>query len=346
MKKTLNILKIILGFLLTLVFFEIYLTTTELSLTSNQIDNFTLKPGSRLFEINEGLYIGEINKYGYLGPSYPQQKRGNTIRIALMGDSYVEGFQLFDRYHFRNLIETKLTERLNKNIEVLNFGRSGFDFFSMYAYYKKYASNFSPDIVLFFIGEHDFYENYAEWVTLDSAKNLPEVDIEHKKLIAKGWTHNFLKGRFVLPPLLFKCNVLINSHQTGEILFGKYYTTISKKDNEGSILNDSPEIDIRLLDGVLNDLSFKKKQVSQPLIFFILHDKVPEVVNKKLSDHTPFVLDLGTKLVKYKSAGYKLDYWKATTKTGHWNHQGHQIIADFLTRNLVEHYLIHSKEYE
>lgn len=345
MKKILNILKFIFGFLLTAIFFEIYLTTTELSLTSSHLDSFTLKPGSRLFEINEGLYIGEINKYGYLGPAYPPVKADNTIRIALMGDSYVEGFQLFDRYHFRNLMEKKLNTEISKSVEVLNFGRSGFDFFSMYAYYKEFASRFSPDIVMFFIGQHDFYESYAEWVTLDSSDNTPDIDIEQKNLKAKGWTNNLFKGRFVLPPLLFKCGVLIQADQTNEILFGKYYSAINGMESEESLSNDSRQINMRLFNGILDDLSFKNNYDSKPLVFFVLHDELPGVVNEKLSELSSFVFDLKSKLKKYKQAGHKLDYWKATLKTGHWNHEGHQIIADFLTKRLMNQYLNHSNKF-
>jgi hypothetical protein len=215
----------------------------------------------------------------------------------------------------------------------------------MYAYYKEYASKFSPDIILFFIGNADFYENYAEWVTLDSVDNLPDVEIEQQNLKAKSWANNLFKGRFVLPPLIFKCGILMKADQTGEILFGKYYSAINKKEIKESLPNDSLQIDMRLLDGILDDLSFKNEYASKPLAFFVLLNEIPEVVNEKFSVLTPFVLDLKSILKNYKQAGHKLYYWKATTKTGHWNHEGHHIIADFITTKLMEQYLKNSKKF-
>lgn len=334
MQKIKSILKFAVGFLLTLIFFEFYFSLTEVSLTSKQIDQFELRPGSRMLEINEGLYMGEINEYGYLGPAYPHDKADNSIRIALLGDSYVEGFQLFDRHHFRKLIEEKLSGEINKPVEVLNFGRSGFDFFSMYAYYKKYVSGFSPDLIMFFIGANDFSEYYANWVTLDSTKSSPDIAIQSNQPARKNSMTKFLKGRFVLPPLLYKCSVLIDANQTSKVLLGKYDFFNTSKQNEISPAFHNSDIDFLLLDAVLSDLDLNPGYSSKPIVLFVVFEDIPDLVREKLNKTSKHLLDLKSEIKKQELAEYELNYWKATLKVGHWNHKGHKIIANYLTQQL------------
>lgn len=52
-------------------------------------------------------------------------------------------------------MEQKLTKILNKKVEVLNFGRSGFDFADMYAYEERIVAPFHPNLVLYFLSEAD-----------------------------------------------------------------------------------------------------------------------------------------------------------------------------------------------
>ena len=98
----------------------------------------------------------EVNTFGYLGPGYPAEKPANTIRIALIGDSYVAGLQLFERHHFRARLERELSAATGERIEVLNFGIGGIDFRGMYAMYEGKVLRYQPDLVLFFVTKRDF----------------------------------------------------------------------------------------------------------------------------------------------------------------------------------------------
>ena len=100
----------------------------NLSISENDRQNGqVLKKNTNIIYFNEGFYIGKTNKYGYYGPDYDTIKSEGSLRIALIGDSYVEGHQVFDRNHFRCLLEKNLNDSLNKKVEVLNFGMSGFN---------------------------------------------------------------------------------------------------------------------------------------------------------------------------------------------------------------------------
>ena len=67
-----------------------------------------MNPGKRITYFEDGFYLGKVNDQGYLGKPYPPERTEGTIRIALLGDSYVEGFHLVEQYHFSHLLKEKL----------------------------------------------------------------------------------------------------------------------------------------------------------------------------------------------------------------------------------------------
>ncbi len=78
-------------------------------------------------------------------------------RIALLGDSYVEGYAVNDNQTIGSYLETLL----NKKYEVMNFGVSGgFGTIHEVALYHNYARHFNPAyLVLFFVNYNDLYDN-------------------------------------------------------------------------------------------------------------------------------------------------------------------------------------------
>ena len=106
--------------------------------------------------------MGRINKYGYTGIAYPPERKKNTLRIALVGDSYVQGHYMSDKYYFGNIIGRNLqtflqqkellsglkhqnsenTKNLKLKIEILNFGIAGSNLQRMYIRFKNQVSKF------------------------------------------------------------------------------------------------------------------------------------------------------------------------------------------------------------
>jgi hypothetical protein len=163
MKKIiLSILKLSAAFILTMTALEIFFRFSEIFLPSIVYDDPKLgllrKPNAQIFSLNEGFGMGVVNEYGYLGPGYPKAKKENTLRIALIGASLVQGLEIFDRYHFRKLLEDKLSTFTGKKVEVLNFGRGGIDLRGEYTTYKYIASEYHPDINLIFVLKGSFTE--------------------------------------------------------------------------------------------------------------------------------------------------------------------------------------------
>ena len=112
MNKIKNILLFIVTCFVTVFVLDIYIYSSMIQNRSSieYSSNFgdVRIPNSMFLNLEEGFGFGSFNEFGYLGPSYAKEKSEDVIRIALIGDSYVEGYQVIDKLHFRNLTESKL----------------------------------------------------------------------------------------------------------------------------------------------------------------------------------------------------------------------------------------------
>ncbi len=98
------------------------------------------------------------NKLGMRGIEVSIPKKTDKIRIALLGDSFIEGFGSSDS----STIQSMLTEQLGEQYEILNFGVSGgFGTIHELALYENFITHFEPDYVfLFYLNYNDPYDNF------------------------------------------------------------------------------------------------------------------------------------------------------------------------------------------
>lgn len=97
------------------------------------------------------------NSYGFLDLERKEEKPADTIRIALLGDSFVEAAQVSFEKTAGHLLEEKMNGRAKESLEklphfeVLNFGISCFGVGQYLLAWEKYASRFEPDYVFLFV---------------------------------------------------------------------------------------------------------------------------------------------------------------------------------------------------
>jgi hypothetical protein len=99
-----------------------------------------------------------INNEGWNSPvDYPEKRSGKT-RIAVIGDSYTEAFQVNNDSIFSNLLQAKLGD----SYEVFTFGMSGAPL-SQYLHMSRYVTRkFDPDILVINVVHNDFDESLRE----------------------------------------------------------------------------------------------------------------------------------------------------------------------------------------
>jgi hypothetical protein len=131
-----------------------------------------LRAGAVGWQLDEGRAFIRINRWGYRGPDWTPTKPRDTLRIAVLGDSFVEAQQVAEPDTACRVLQRDLMQSLMegtrgryaglKRVEVMNFGVDGYGTAQEYFTLVEDVWRFSPDIVLlaFFPG-NDVRNNSA-----------------------------------------------------------------------------------------------------------------------------------------------------------------------------------------
>ncbi len=117
----------------------------------NDVKGTALRPGAEGWWFKENRNYVRINKDGRRDVARPVKKNENTIRIAVIGDSYAEAFQVPIEKTFWKGMERRLNSGgcfSGKRVEVLNFGVSGYGTTQEYLTLQNDVFAYSPDMVL------------------------------------------------------------------------------------------------------------------------------------------------------------------------------------------------------
>lgn len=112
---------------------------------------------------NDHPITGKINSYGWRDKEWVLKKSPNTYRIAIIGDSFVEAFQVESERTFLALTESELNKNFVQKVEIMNFGRAGFTQTEELLVLKNHVEQFSPDMVIvFFLPGNDIRDVNGE----------------------------------------------------------------------------------------------------------------------------------------------------------------------------------------
>lgn len=235
-----NTLFFLLSFALVMLGLDLFLRVSYIENTSPT--DFTQTYGrcrvkDRTFvHFNEGFGIGRFNKGRYLGAYYPEEKPDGVIRIAALGDSYVEGFQVFERDHFLKTAETQLNQTYPDTFEMLNFGRSGFDFGDMYAYYQRMVKPYDCDVVLFFLSNEDLNIRQTDpLVPKVVVDETSRVQVTNAKMPEKTLNRYLMQKPLAHSSTVFnmmnKSRKLVFAGEWKPKFFGKFYGMLVSEDD-------------------------------------------------------------------------------------------------------------------
>ena len=330
MNKIKNILIFTVTCFVTLFVLDIYIysamiqTRSSIEYSSNFGD--VRIPNSMFLNLEEGFGFGSFNDFGYLGPSYPQEKSEDVIRIALIGDSYVEGYQVTDKLHFRNLTESKLENILGKKVEILNFGRSGFNLINMYALDSLIVTKYSCDLTIYFFNNKDLIENNFNtrlpFVSLDDLGNIL-IEIPKKP-------NGFDKFKYIIASkssiyvMLSKC---IDLAKEEGFLKRKFFDKLITSNQEKNKIFPKHKKMGDVQYAILNKLKEKNNFIINRDTSKLYLDKEMQILNK---------LDIFSLFTENGHYNWYYHKWEATNKIGHYNLKGHKLVADGLTETILE----------
>lgn len=335
MKFIRSIFVFILSFLITFIILDLYISSTHIvdkSLNDVYPDIGRGRLANKSYVMfTEGFSMGQFNQFRYLGPGYPKQKPKNTLRIALLGDSFVEGFQVFDRDHFRKILEDELSKKLNQKVEILNFGRSGFDIGDMYAYNQTLVKEFNPDLSLYFISNADLTPQFTDPLRL-------KVYLQDDSLaVAANYPLNYIKT-YNQTKILIQNSAIINMLNIGRrtikekkllpILLDKFYPKSSNNEhlcNEQILSFHLPEITKNIINNCNPAKDIIINRDSEP---------IENEIFINIQKNSISFFNLYDTLNILKQNNIDPYYWKSTKKNGHWNHQAHIAVGTYLAEKI------------
>jgi SGNH hydrolase-like domain, acetyltransferase AlgX len=104
-----------------------------------------------------------INSFGMRDREHVLKKPPQTLRILVLGDSFMEANQVAFEDSFASLLERSLRSRTSRDIEVINASVSGWGTDDELTYLTRYGFQFEPDIVLVGMTLHnDIQDNLQE----------------------------------------------------------------------------------------------------------------------------------------------------------------------------------------
>ena len=279
----------------------------------------------------EGFGIFNTNSSRFAGREIDTNKT-NHINIALIGDSFVEGFQIFQRHHFANIIEKNLSKRFEGyTFEVQNFGRAGFNLSHNYAYQRLLVDQYKPELILYFVSNGDLHlEKLARlypYVKEENDSLVASVEFDKEEVIRYIYVQDIL-AKSKLLNMLKNAKHAMEKRPVGSILLGKVYDWF---------VDEKPPVE------------FDENYKPMPIVSKILNnlDSNVIIINR---DYTPFykvfedeINSLGITLwdsSKFMDSLYSVGidpyYWKVTKTNGHWNQKMHVDMGNYLSDRLIQ----------
>ena len=165
-KNLINLLLILISFTIGILIIEIFLRLAKIDYPIFQehdyVVGFSLRPNVSGIWSREGNAFVKINSDGLRDMEHNILKSENTLRIAVLGDSFAEARTVNVENTFWYLMQKKLKncENINKNIEVINFGVTEYGTGQQFLVLKNKVWKYDPDLILLaFYSGNDIHDN-------------------------------------------------------------------------------------------------------------------------------------------------------------------------------------------
>jgi len=293
-----------------------------------------------------------INAAGWNSPyEYQEDNQQNELRIAVIGDSYVEAIQVDYDKSFAYLAEEKLNQEKQKNrYRFYTFGHSGANL-TQYLNVLKRIVKYQPDIVVINIVHNDFEESLYGYGRVDNYTLKAKENGQFEEVLPKPAANLTLK-RIARKSALIRYT-FVNLELMEKLAFGKQYLTTDVRkyqanvDINARLLSDTKKLrdTLRYLLGEISGIAHK---YDIDILLMIDGDRMAiyDGQDPKSSDIYKYntilrdeadklsisVLDLTDSFVQRWNVDNKEFNW---LNDFHWNDYGHEVVADKLSKTII-----------
>lgn len=351
--KTFEIKKWFINFLVSFVLFLVFLFIVELVLRTTHLF------GAKVSWTEKDAVLG----YRFIPNSKYWLNKENDHPIAVLGDSMVEAMQVELDRTFLSLAEHQLNDYHKFNVELMNFGRSGYSQAEELIILKHHIMQFLPDmVILFFVPVNDIRD-----VSKETSPELlrPFYTLSEKEELKLDT--NFVTLReFKNKRGLTKYSALISliserykSYQqqlaiekrsktigtSGETKWGvnNYLSLCTLNQNVAYLKNYQLN---KVLIKAMAEYC-KEKGIKFMLVTADIDVYMPEMEEKCKAIDPTFNANYFEDDLRSYAASLNIEYMglqrlfrktfedtKAPLRWGHWNYEGHQVVANELVSKL------------
>jgi lysophospholipase L1-like esterase len=237
-----------------------------------------LQPGFRGWWSKEGAAAISINSFGFRDREHSIEKPPGVIRVAVLGDSYIEAFQVAQSAMFGSVLERELNAHaadagIEQSFEVLSFGISGYSTAQELLALRQHVWQFDPDIVLLaFLPANDVRGNSRE---LEPDDCRPFFDLVAGELVPDfSFREDPVYQYSLTSGYRFKTAV-INASRVAQLLYAVRNRTPAKAP---SVSGASTEVG-------LDDECFRPPQTDEWKSAWQLTEQLIEQFDREVSEH-------------------------------------------------------------
>ena len=286
-----------------------------------------------------------VNNYGWNSPVNYQPKKDGKLRIAVIGDSFIEALMVDNTKTYPSLL-AKVSPR---PWEVYAFGISGAPL-SQYLHMSRYvAKTFDPDVLVINIVYNDFDESLSDFKDkyyfkkLDVGANnsvkettpMPYKLTFDKKLIKRSALMRYfyinLQLRYTLDELFKdKSTKNVNANVSVDPIYAqrdKINVAVNYMFNKFRTENPGKKI-VLVMDGPRFDIYDNKLSTSNVLFLNQM------VARSAAANHLDFI-----DLTNVFASDFKKNHKRFNSNfDSHWDEYGHKLVADTLYKFIKTHY--------
>jgi len=155
--------------------------------TPDRAIGWKLRAGASGVVTSENKQFVQINSHGFRDREHTFDKPTNTLRIAVLGNSWTEALQVPLEKTYPAVLEQKLLESAcfaPKRVEVLNFGVAGYSTAQELITLQQEVWHYHPDIILLaFYPARDIANNLRELNNAVNPEQSPYFVFRQKELV-------------------------------------------------------------------------------------------------------------------------------------------------------------------
>jgi hypothetical protein len=137
---------------------------------------WSFRPGISGWSTHENTAHVQINRYGFRGPDWSERPADGVLRIAMLGDSFLDSTNLSEQEALTRIIENDIAScpaLAGRRVEVLNLGVSGYGTTQQYLQLRQRAASFHPHLALLAFYAGNDVMNNSRALSVEGQKTKP-----------------------------------------------------------------------------------------------------------------------------------------------------------------------------